>query len=188
MLNLRGGSVCSISSVKGVRLILAISRCKTSSAVLPLRNSRSRSLKSLSTSSWICLRWGSGALNCPKSWSIGLGYSSGHSICRCLGCLAGEGSLRGLPVELEADRVAAHLRASCGILRGDVEYVPCGPRREWTLCLEGCSRGSSTCGPNLDRMLTRGPNRECMVLLALRRESTLSRWPSRDCTPPDCSV
>ena len=91
-------------------------------------------------------------------------------------------------MELEADRVAARPRASCGILRGDVEYVPCGPRREWTLCLEGCSRGSSTCGPNLDRILTLGPNRECKLLIALRRESTLSRGPSRDCTPPDCSV
>ena len=28
--------------------------------------------------------------------------------------------------------------------------------------------------------------RECTLLLALRRESTLSRGPSRDCTPPDC--
>ena len=188
MLNLRGGSVCSISSVKGVRLILAISRRNASSAVLPRRNSRSRSLKSFSTSSWICLRWGSGALNYPKSWSIGLGCSSGPSVCRCLSCLAGEGSLRGLPVELEADRVAARLCASCGILRGDVEYAHCGPSRELTLCLEDCSCDSSTCGPNLDRMLTRGPIRECTLLLTLRRKFTLSRGPSRDCTPPDCSA
>ena len=188
MLNLRGGSVCSILSVKGDLLMLVISRRNASSAMLPSRNSRSRSLKSFSTSSWICLCWGSRVMGCPKSWSTGLGCSSARSTCRCLGYLAGERSPRGLHVELEADRVAASLRASRCILRSDVEDVPWGPKREWMLRLEGCSCGSPRRGPNLDCMLTRGPNRECTLLIALRRESTLSRGPSRDCIPPDCSV
>ena len=94
-----------------------------------------RLVKILSTSSWICLCWGSGALGWPQSWPIGLGCSSTCSARLCHGCgaccsfLAGDGIIRRLLVELEPDWVIASLLPSCCLLRYEVDDAPYGPSK-----------------------------------------------------------
>ena len=102
--------------------------------------------------------------------------------------LEGERVTLRLLVEFELDWASDSLRPLCCLLRREVKNAPYRLCLEWTLRLEGCSCWLSECGPNRECIFVRGPNWECTFLHVLRREYTLSRWPSRECTPLERSV